>query len=74
MFDGILSTFLEIGNGMEHANPHYLLQFYDVFGNNFANIDPINGSAPGQYLIRRSDDALVQVCEHEVIAERNCYS
>ena len=30
------------------------------FGNNFANISPVNYSQPGVYLVRRADDALAQ--------------
>ena len=30
------------------------------FGNNFANISPVNASKPGVYLVRRADHALVK--------------
>lgn len=30
------------------------------FGNNFASLSPVTDSKPGKYLIRRSDDALVE--------------
>lgn len=37
-----------------------IFPFYDVFGNDFASISPVTHSTPGKYLLRRSDDALVQ--------------
>ncbi|KAM0801129.1 hypothetical protein BDR22DRAFT_972437 [Usnea florida] len=38
----------------------WIYPFYDTFGNNFANINPVNYSQPGVYLVRRADDALAQ--------------
>lgn len=38
----------------------WIFPFYDVFGNNFANVDPVNVSTPGQYLLRRAEDAYVK--------------
>jgi len=37
----------------------WIFPFYDVYGNNFANIYPGNVSTPGQYLLRRAEDAYV---------------
>ncbi|KAI9892436.1 MAG: hypothetical protein M1814_001393 [Vezdaea aestivalis] len=37
----------------------WIYPFYDAFGNNYANISPVNGSRSGVYLVRRSDDAAV---------------
>ncbi|KAL8827426.1 MAG: hypothetical protein Q9191_003193 [Dirinaria sp. TL-2023a] len=36
----------------------WIFPFYDTFGNNYANLSPINNSQPGLYLIRRASDAL----------------
>ncbi|EUC51003.1 hypothetical protein COCMIDRAFT_21406 [Bipolaris oryzae ATCC 44560] len=39
---------------------NWIWPFYDLFGNNFAGISINTNSPPGDYLIRRADDALVQ--------------
>ncbi|EUC27356.1 hypothetical protein COCCADRAFT_111926 [Bipolaris zeicola 26-R-13] len=39
---------------------NWIWPFYDIYGNNFAGISINTNSPPGDYLIRRADDALVQ--------------
>ncbi|MCJ1397955.1 hypothetical protein MMC11_001151 [Xylographa trunciseda] len=34
----------------------YVIPFYDLYGNNFANIGSVNNSAPGKYLVRRASN------------------
>ncbi|KAI4659432.1 uncharacterized protein J4E78_005860 [Alternaria triticimaculans] len=39
---------------------NWIWPFYDIYGNNFAGLSINENSPPGDYLIRRADDALVQ--------------
>ncbi|KAH4057694.1 hypothetical protein HBH50_236900 [Parastagonospora nodorum] len=39
---------------------NWIWPFYDIYGNNFAGMSINEDSPPGDYLIRRADDALVQ--------------
>ncbi|KAF4629736.1 hypothetical protein G7Y89_g8408 [Cudoniella acicularis] len=38
----------------------YVVPFYDIYGNDFANVGSITASKPGKYLMRRAQDANVQ--------------
>ncbi|MCJ1432087.1 hypothetical protein MMC27_001443 [Xylographa pallens] len=37
----------------------YIFPFYDLYGNNFANIGSVNNSVPGKYLLRRARDTVI---------------
>jgi len=53
--DDLVLTVPNISDGR-----YWLFPFYDLYGNNFADISIIANSPPGDYLIRRASDSLQQ--------------
>ncbi|MCJ1387052.1 hypothetical protein MMC17_010181 [Xylographa soralifera] len=47
----------------------YIFPFYDLYGNNFANIGSVNSSVPGKYLLRRARDTF-RVEEDDQLSSR----